>query len=171
MFLVESLFFASIIEIPESLCKCHVPHLVNFQRQTTNSNTIVLLLLLLLLLLLYVFVFVWRSGQAGEDGHVNIITVKCNLVFFHVNTSCKPIYRLPLSISSFCVFLAGNYVRRQIERWAKQYEASKTQEIPAMDKLILWLTQNIPENDSTSVVHGDFRCMSVKLPPPLTHCG
>ena len=62
--------------------------------------------------------------------------------------------------SNFNVFagwLPGDYVKRQIERWAKQYEASKTQEIPAMDKLIDWLKQNLPENDTTTVVHGDFR--------------
>lgn len=51
----------------------------------------------------------------------------------------------------------GNYIRRQTERWAKQYEASKTHEIPSMDKLISWLLENVPENDTTTVVHGDFR--------------
>ncbi|RMX53502.1 hypothetical protein pdam_00017335 [Pocillopora damicornis] len=51
----------------------------------------------------------------------------------------------------------GNYIRRQTERWAKQYEASKTHEIHSMDKLISWLLENVPENDTTTVVHGDFR--------------
>ncbi|XP_048581845.1 acyl-CoA dehydrogenase family member 10 isoform X2 [Nematostella vectensis] len=51
----------------------------------------------------------------------------------------------------------GSYVRRQVERWAKQYNASKTHEIPSMDKLIPWLTDNLPTNDTTTVVHGDFR--------------
>ena len=55
-----------------------------------------------------------------------------------------------------CLFL-GNYIRRQTERWAKQYEASKTHEIPTMDQLIAWLLDNVPENDTTTVVHGDFR--------------
>ena len=56
-----------------------------------------------------------------------------------------------------CAQCLGNYIRRQTERWAKQYEASKTHDIPAMDKLIAWLLENIPANDSTTVVHGDFR--------------
>ena len=51
----------------------------------------------------------------------------------------------------------GSYIRRQTERWAKQYEASKTQDIPTMDKLIAWLLENVPANDTTTVVHGDFR--------------
>ena len=58
--------------------------------------------------------------------------------------------------SSLSLYI-GNYIRRQTERWAKQYEASKTHEIPSMDKLICWLLENVPENDTTTVVHGDFR--------------
>jgi aminoglycoside phosphotransferase (APT) family kinase protein len=50
-----------------------------------------------------------------------------------------------------------NYVARQIARWSKQYEASKTGEIPAMDRLMAWLPQNIPARDETTLVHGDFR--------------
>jgi len=51
----------------------------------------------------------------------------------------------------------GNYIGRQVERWSKQYRASETQKIPAMDHLIDWLPKNIPPEAGTSVVHGDFR--------------
>ncbi|MGA2550207.1 MAG: phosphotransferase [Burkholderiaceae bacterium] len=52
----------------------------------------------------------------------------------------------------------GNYFARQINRWTKQYQASETEKIEAMDQLIAWLPQNIPVDDgSTSIVHGDFR--------------
>ena len=51
----------------------------------------------------------------------------------------------------------GNYFARQINRWSKQYRASETESIPAMDKLIEWLPENIPEDDETSLVHGDYR--------------
>jgi aminoglycoside phosphotransferase (APT) family kinase protein len=50
-----------------------------------------------------------------------------------------------------------NYVARQIARWSKQYEASKTGDVPDMDRLIAWLPQNIPARDETTLVHGDFR--------------
>jgi aminoglycoside phosphotransferase (APT) family kinase protein len=50
-----------------------------------------------------------------------------------------------------------NYVARQIARWSKQYESSKTGDIPEMDRLIAWLPQNIPPRDETTLVHGDFR--------------
>ncbi|XP_066299724.1 acyl-CoA dehydrogenase family member 10-like isoform X2 [Branchiostoma lanceolatum] len=51
----------------------------------------------------------------------------------------------------------GNYVQRQISRWGKQYEASKTHDIPAMDRLLTWLPVHAPSSDKTTVVHGDFR--------------
>ena len=51
----------------------------------------------------------------------------------------------------------GNYLERQIGRWTKQYQASETRKIEAMDNLIAWLPKNIPAGDETTVVHGDFR--------------
>jgi aminoglycoside phosphotransferase (APT) family kinase protein len=51
----------------------------------------------------------------------------------------------------------GNYIARQVERWSKQYRASETQQIEAMDRLIEWLPKNIPPEAGTTVVHGDFR--------------
>jgi aminoglycoside phosphotransferase (APT) family kinase protein len=51
----------------------------------------------------------------------------------------------------------GNYLARQIGRWSKQYQASATEKIEAMDRLIEWLPTHIPEGDETAVVHGDFR--------------
>jgi aminoglycoside phosphotransferase (APT) family kinase protein len=51
----------------------------------------------------------------------------------------------------------GNYFTRQIDRWSKQYRASETEKIEAMDRLIEWLPLNVPPDDETSIVHGDYR--------------
>lgn len=51
----------------------------------------------------------------------------------------------------------GNYIERQIARWTKQYQASETERIEAMDNLIAWLPRNIPPSAATTVVHGDYR--------------
>jgi len=51
----------------------------------------------------------------------------------------------------------GGYLERQITRWSRQYRASETETIEAMDSLIAWLPANIPASDETSIVHGDFR--------------
>ena len=38
----------------------------------------------------------------------------------------------------------GNYFERQIGRWSKQYRASETESVDAMNRLIEWLPQHIP---------------------------
>jgi aminoglycoside phosphotransferase (APT) family kinase protein len=44
-----------------------------------------------------------------------------------------------------------------IHRWTQQYRASETERIESMERLIEWLPQHIPAEDSTTLVHGDFR--------------
>jgi aminoglycoside phosphotransferase (APT) family kinase protein len=51
----------------------------------------------------------------------------------------------------------GNYMGRQVERWTRQYKASETVHIPEIDKLIEWLPKTLPEQEKTSIVHGDYR--------------
>jgi aminoglycoside phosphotransferase (APT) family kinase protein len=51
----------------------------------------------------------------------------------------------------------GNYVARQLSRWGKQYVASRTDDIPEMDKLMEWLPAHVPEAETTTIVHGDYR--------------
>lgn len=57
----------------------------------------------------------------------------------------------------------GNYFARQISRWSRQYEASELDRIDAMHQLMAWLPENIPDDDSASIVHGDFRLDNVVL--------
>ncbi|MBN3296070.1 ACD10 dehydrogenase, partial [Amia calva] len=52
---------------------------------------------------------------------------------------------------------SGNYVARQVRTWTKQYRASETHRISAMERLIKWLPQHLPTHTKTTVVHGDFR--------------
>jgi len=59
----------------------------------------------------------------------------------------------------------GNYYERQISRWTKQYLASKTEQIEAMDRLIEWLPNNIPAQGRTVVVHGDYRLGNTLIHP------
>jgi aminoglycoside phosphotransferase (APT) family kinase protein len=51
----------------------------------------------------------------------------------------------------------GGYLARQIARWSKQYRASETEHIEAMERLIEWLPDHIPPGEETSIVHGDYR--------------
>ena len=60
---------------------------------------------------------------------------------------------------------SGQYIERQIARWSKQYQAASAERIAAMDRLIEWLPANLPGNDETSVVHGDYRLDNVIFHP------
>ena len=52
----------------------------------------------------------------------------------------------------------GNYFERQVARWTKQYRASETQTVEAMDRLIEELAEQMPDDDGQrTLVHGDFR--------------
>ncbi len=57
------------------------------------------------------------------------------------------------------------YVARQLARWSKQYEASKIDEIPEMDRLIEWLNRHIPAADETTIAHGDYRMENLIFHP------
>jgi len=63
----------------------------------------------------------------------------------------------------------GNYFERQIARWGKQYQASITQPIDAMDALMQWLPAHMPasarDESQVSVVHGDFRLDNLVFHP------
>jgi aminoglycoside phosphotransferase (APT) family kinase protein len=55
----------------------------------------------------------------------------------------------------------GNYFDRQIGRWSRQYLASVTEPIEAMDRLIEWLPLHVPagarDASEIAIVHGDYR--------------
>lgn len=52
----------------------------------------------------------------------------------------------------------GDYFERQLSRWTKQYRASETGTLPAMDALIAALDDRLPAHDGQrTLVHGDFR--------------
>lgn len=59
----------------------------------------------------------------------------------------------------------GNYFGRQISRWSTQYQQSKTQAIPEMDKLMAWLPGAVPPESKPSLIHGDFSFHNVLIHP------
>ncbi|MGD9833967.1 MAG: phosphotransferase [Piscinibacter sp.] len=63
----------------------------------------------------------------------------------------------------------GNYFERQIGRWSKQYVASITEPIEAMDRLMEWLPAHMPasakDESQVSVVHGDYRLDNLVFHP------
>jgi aminoglycoside phosphotransferase (APT) family kinase protein len=50
-----------------------------------------------------------------------------------------------------------DYVARQLHRWSKQWEGSKTREVPLIDAVHARLAARIPAQGPATLVHGDYR--------------
>jgi len=59
----------------------------------------------------------------------------------------------------------GNYFERQIGRWSQQYEASKTADVPEMDRLIAWLPKAAPPAGESRLIHGDYSFHNLLVHP------
>jgi aminoglycoside phosphotransferase (APT) family kinase protein len=58
-----------------------------------------------------------------------------------------------------------NYVARQVDRWSKQFRASQTETIDAMEQLIAWLPAHLPPPAPVRLVHGDYRLDNLIIAP------
>jgi aminoglycoside phosphotransferase (APT) family kinase protein len=55
----------------------------------------------------------------------------------------------------------AGYMRRQLDRWQRQWQLSATKGLPAYDSLVARLTAGLPEEGEVTLVHGDFRLDNV----------
>lgn len=87
-------------------------------------------------------------------------------IYDEMNRVIAALHRVDVDAAGLSDFgKAGNYFARQISRWSKQYQASETETIEAMNRLIEWLPRHIPPGDETCVVHGDYRLDNVIFHP------
>ncbi len=59
----------------------------------------------------------------------------------------------------------GNYFARQVSRWSRQWAEIRTREDANVERLIAWLPANIPADDTSRLVHGDFRIGNLMFHP------
>src|SRR5690625_882488 len=59
----------------------------------------------------------------------------------------------------------ASYAERQLRRWHRQWENSRTRDIPEVDELEARLRAHMPEQNEVSLVHGDFHLMNVIADP------
>jgi aminoglycoside phosphotransferase (APT) family kinase protein len=79
-------------------------------------------------------------------------------VYDSMNATIAQLHRLDPPTIGLGDFGRGeNYVARQVDRWSKQYRASETEKIEAMERLIDWLPRHIPAGGPIRLVHGDYR--------------
>jgi aminoglycoside phosphotransferase (APT) family kinase protein len=57
------------------------------------------------------------------------------------------------------------YLERQVRRFRGLWEANRTREIPAVDRVADWLGRNVPASPASTIVHGDYRLGNVMFAP------
>jgi aminoglycoside phosphotransferase (APT) family kinase protein len=57
----------------------------------------------------------------------------------------------------------GNYFARQLNRWSKQWIQFRRgdDDNPALDRMVHWLAGRLPESETITLCHGDFRIANV----------
>jgi len=128
-------------------------------------------------------------GKSGKPGtfhcNVDLILVRSLIMFIDCTSTPNLLNKRCNRASSdaaldtlvHCSSIVGEYLKRNFARWSKQYEASKTGPIEAMDKLTAWLTEHMPDNEMITLVHGDFRqarlyrlhCLSLRILYAFVH--
>jgi aminoglycoside phosphotransferase (APT) family kinase protein len=59
----------------------------------------------------------------------------------------------------------GNYYARQISRWTRQWQTSRSRDDANVERLVAWLPAHVPPGDETVIAHGDFRFANLMFHP------
>ena len=105
------------------------------------------------------YIMEYLEGRVFEDTTLpNISPEERKEIYDSMNTSLAALHNVNTKEAGLTDFgRPGSYFTRQIRRWSKQWELSKQHNMPEMPLLINWLTANIPSDDTTTIVHGDYR--------------
>ncbi len=60
---------------------------------------------------------------------------------------------------------AEGYYARQVKRWSGQWEATSSRSDPRIEALTNWFRNNIPAENKTVIVHGDYRIGNLMFDP------
>jgi aminoglycoside phosphotransferase (APT) family kinase protein len=103
---------------------------------------------------------IWDSSMPG------FTPAERSAVWDSMNASLAALHRVdPGAVGLADYGRPGNYFARQVARWSRQYAASETESIPAMEKLAEWLPRNLPPDAGHAIVHGDYKLDNVILHP------
>ena len=80
-------------------------------------------------------------------------------IYDEMNRVLAALHRVDIEKAGLADFgKPGSYFERQYGRWSQQYRDSEMRTNNAMESLIVWLSEHLPEDDGrVSLVHGDYR--------------
>jgi aminoglycoside phosphotransferase (APT) family kinase protein len=117
------------------------------------------------------YIMEFMQGQVLWDQSLpGMTTGERGAIYNEMNRVIAALHTVPFAEKGLANYgKPGNYFERQIGRWSKQYQASITQPIPEMDRLMAWLPAHIPEmardESMVSIVHGDYRLDNLMFAP------
>jgi aminoglycoside phosphotransferase (APT) family kinase protein len=102
-----------------------------------------------------------------DCGMPDLAPTERSAIFDSVNETLARLHRLdPARLGLQDFGRPGNYFARQINRWSKQYESARMDNIAAMDQLMAWLPGAIPPDDAQArIIHGDYSFHNVLIHP------
>jgi len=59
----------------------------------------------------------------------------------------------------------AGYVARQVTGWISRYATARTDDVPAMNEVARWLTEHMPPESGTAVIHNDYKYDNLVLDP------
>lgn len=87
-------------------------------------------------------------------------------VYDELNATLAKLHQVDYAARGLADFgRASGYFERQIARWTRQYRGAESEPIPAMEKLIEILPAMIPDDQSVSIAHGDYRLENTMFHP------
>jgi aminoglycoside phosphotransferase (APT) family kinase protein len=103
----------------------------------------------------------WRADFEG------VVNSERPLYFAALNGALAKLHRIdPVRLGLGDFGRPGDYCARQIRRWTGQYLGDPDAGRDAnMERLIAWLPNNLPEETTSAIIHGDFRCDNVIFHP------
>ena len=57
------------------------------------------------------------------------------------------------------------FLERQTQAWISRYDKARTDDVPEAGPLADWLSENIPESPSPTIIHNDFKLNNLVLDP------
>lgn len=105
------------------------------------------------------YVMDYVDGRSISDGQVHgVSNTDRKAMYFSMIDTLAQLHNTNVTAVGLGEYGAkGNYFERQVRRWTKQYRASQTDEIEEVENLIEYLSNTIPEQKRTSIIHGDYR--------------
>jgi aminoglycoside phosphotransferase (APT) family kinase protein len=59
----------------------------------------------------------------------------------------------------------AGFLERQLVGWSERWRRARTREVPAMDRLIAWLSARLPVSSEATLLHNDYKLDNVMLDP------